>query len=181
MTRENRTHIFNDLTILMIQICKQYKLSIQKVSGCEENILEYVSKIEHLDVCRSFFEGLFDHLISEINLQSEKRKYSIYTQRAIDFIQEHYKEDVAQSEIADYLGISSAYLSTIFKQETGIGCKEYLLNLKMDYAKQKIDEGIKLKEIVEELGFTNYPYFFKLFKKKYGITPKSYMKNSADN
>ena len=57
-----------------------------------------------------------------------------------------------------------------------MGCKEYLLDLKLDYLKQKMEEGGKLKDILKKEGFTNYPYFFKMFKKKYGVTPKEYMK-----
>lgn len=57
---------------------------------------------------------------------------------------------------------------------------EYLNEVRLERAKELLDNSeLKLKEIIDEVGFGSYPYFFSLFKKKYGMTPKEYQKGQG--
>ena len=81
------------------------------------------------------------------------------------------------NEAAEYIGVNSSYLSRIFKEDCGIGFVEYLNNVRISHAKQIIETNrMKLKDVVKEVGFNNYTYFFKVFKDVLNVTPVEYEK-----
>ena len=61
----------------------------------------------------------------------------------------------------------------------GIGFANYLLNLRMEYAKKLLREtNLKMWQVAEESGFNDYHYFSKVFKKAEGMSPAQYRKHS---
>lgn len=91
------------------------------------------------------------------------------------YIHEHYREKLTLSDIAEYLKISSGYLSTSFSSCTNRTVSDYIAEVKIEHAKELIDSGQYLiYEIANQLGFENAYYFSKVFKKVTGISPKNY-------
>lgn len=83
--------------------------------------------------------------------------------------------------LADKIGISNSYLSTNFKKEMGISFTSYILELKLNKAMLLLESGTtNIKEVIMESGFNDYNYFFKLFKKSIGMTPKEYMQKYSN-
>lgn len=73
--------------------------------------------------------------------------------------------------------ISLGYLSTMIKKETGKTYSEYVMNKRLNLAKELLhDSSLSIHEIVERVGYKDYFHFNKLFKKHYGITPSKYRK-----
>ena len=58
------------------------------------------------------------------------------TRQAVQYIREHFKEQIGLQEVADAVGLNFAYLSYLFKQEMGIGFSGFLLELRVEYAKE---------------------------------------------
>ncbi|MFD0678239.1 MULTISPECIES: response regulator [unclassified Paenibacillus] len=91
------------------------------------------------------------------------------------FIQQQLLQQVGLSEVADHVGVSPNYLSSLFKRETGTTFVEYITDLKLEKAKVWLeDAGIPIYEIAERLGYLDRKYFREIFKKKLGITPSEY-------
>lgn len=93
-------------------------------------------------------------------------------------IETNYKEfdiDVAAQQI----GLSKEYLLRMFKKGLNINLSEYLTDVRIIQAKKllKSVNAYKVYEISEMVGYTDFVYFSKLFKKKTGMTPKDYRKN----
>ena len=98
------------------------------------------------------------------------------------YIQMNYMKEISLEEIANYVAISSYYLSSIFSKSEGMTYKDYLIKLRMERAKQLLKEGKKaIKEISIEVGYTDQNYFSKAFKKYYNKSPKEfcYKKNEC--
>ena len=107
-----------------------------------------------------------------------EKDYSVPVKKVISYIHQHYREGISLSDAAENAGMNSSYLSTLFKSEVGTGFVEYLNEVRLERAKEFMDTSDrKLKEIIDQSGFTSYPYFFSLFKKKYGMTPREYQKS----
>ena len=91
------------------------------------------------------------------------------------FIQKEYKSDLSLSDVAKEVNLAPAYVSHIFKKETGQGIVEYITELKMKKAKQLLeDKSLKIIQIAKSCGYENQSYFNKLFKAYFGMTPKQY-------
>lgn len=77
--------------------------------------------------------------------------------------------------IAKKFYLSSDYLTKIFKKETGVSISDFILEERMFLARELIQAGqMSISRVSYECGYDNYSYFTKLFKKKYGVTPREY-------
>lgn len=91
------------------------------------------------------------------------------------YIDEHLSQDLTLKTLADVVELSPAYLSTYFKQETGIGLKQYIQTTRLKMAAQLLKTtNIKIYLIAEKCGFVNVRYFSQYFTQYYGITPQKY-------
>lgn len=91
------------------------------------------------------------------------------------FIQKEYKCNLSLADVATEVNLAPAYVSHIFKKETGQGIVEYITELKMIKAKQLLeDKSLKIIQIAKNCGYENQSYFNKLFKAYFGMTPKQY-------
>ena len=90
------------------------------------------------------------------------------------YIDRHLTTQVHLSEAAGEIGVSNAYLSTVFKKEMGVNFIEYVNQKKVELAKRMLDEGKLVYEVSDVLGFENCTYFSKVFKKYEGISPDGY-------
>ena len=90
-------------------------------------------------------------------------------------IQNEYMNDCGLEEIAEKVSLTPAYVSFIFKKETGNNLIKYLTDLRMQKAKELLEKSNKkIVDICKMCGYQNQSYFNKLFKNYYGITPKQY-------
>ncbi|WP_127530623.1 response regulator transcription factor [Paenibacillus kobensis] len=90
----------------------------------------------------------------------------------IQYIHEHYVEDMTLADLADKVFISRNYLSIIFKNMTGETFNNYLTRVRIEKAKELLMERKMLVyEVAEQVGYKNVPYFSTLFKKFTGMNP----------
>ena len=95
----------------------------------------------------------------------------------LTYLDEHYDQDIGLSELADRAGMSTAYLSVLFKTEVGTSYVKYLTDLRIKKAKKLLQDGYKVNEVSEMVGYNNYRYFCDIFKKHEGMTPNEYKGN----
>lgn len=101
-----------------------------------------------------------------------------FVDEAKNYMEEHYSENLTIKNVAETIGISSGYLSTMFNQKLGLGFAEYLNGLKVEHACIYLEQNyLKVYEIAYKVGFRDEKYFTKVFKKIMGITPKEYRRN----
>lgn len=99
-----------------------------------------------------------------------------------EFISDHLKEKITVGQIAETVHLSPDYMSKIFKKETGITPKEYLVQKRMKKAKHLLrTRGNTVSDVAAETGYDNLSYFIRQFQRYYGVTPKQYKKQKAEN
>lgn len=93
---------------------------------------------------------------------------------SLKYIDENYK-NASLYELADKLNQTHYALSKMIKKATNFTFKELLQEKRLNKAKELLDRSqIPITEIVEEVGYDNISYFYRIFKNKYGKTPKQF-------
>lgn len=96
---------------------------------------------------------------------------------AIQFIRDHYERDINLNDICGYVFLSPSYFTRIFKKETGYSPISYLINTRIERAKELLAETEeKVNEIALSVGFSSQQRFNEAFKKITGMTPLEYRK-----
>lgn len=91
------------------------------------------------------------------------------------FVAENYGRNIGLDSVADDLRISPNHMNHIFKQHTGKTVTAYITETKMGKAAALLmDPRIRVCEVAEAVGFGNSAYFYSVFKKHFGVTPREY-------
>lgn len=78
-------------------------------------------------------------------------------------------------DIAEYFAFSPNYLGHIFKEETGENFSDFLIRKRLEKARMLLsDHRLKVYEVADLLGYTNYNYFSRRFKEYFKVTPSEY-------
>ncbi|MCM1539748.1 MAG: AraC family transcriptional regulator [Blautia sp.] len=132
-------------------------------------------------VCRDVMQILIyrNHAIEElakrVREQKDKRHTSSYTEQCKDYVYRHYREKIRLEDIADTLGISSSYLSRLFKKEMGVGLQDFINDVRVEKAANLLIYSEEtLSGVAEYVNFPSQSYFGKIFKQKMQMTPKQY-------
>ena len=93
-------------------------------------------------------------------------------------IREHYMEDISLTSLAGKYNLSMGRLSEMIKEHLGVNFSDYIASLRIQRAKELLrDESLSIQEIAEIVGYNDYFYFTKVFKKLEGISPSKYRKS----
>lgn len=119
---------------------------------------------------------LFERLNQNLDANGEKT----ICERVAMFIHSHVEEDMDRTMLAKKFGLSPAYLSHLFKQTMGISLVSFITREKLLYCKHMFDvTSCSVHAAAEKVGYTNFSYFAKLFKKEFGCTPQQYRENGG--
>lgn len=92
-----------------------------------------------------------------------------------DYIQENYSGDLTATHIANKFYVNTGYLSTLFRDKTGIKLVTYIEGIRMEKAKEFLKNSAwTITEIALETGYSDANYFSKVFKKYTGMSPRQY-------
>lgn len=163
----------------MIRLChlvaNEHQMPLASLYQSEESPLQILSRYDTLEDIATWLVEVFTRLCTQIVREQPDQSYSETIQRAMTYIHKNYALDISLQDTADATGVSSSHLSRLFKEECDTNYIKYLNKLRVEQAKVLIEEGqVKLKNIVEEVGFRNYNYFFKVFKDYTQLTPQEY-------
>ncbi|ANE45303.1 hypothetical protein SY83_01980 [Paenibacillus swuensis] len=93
------------------------------------------------------------------------------------YIAAHLSEELSREELAAHVYLNPAYLSRLFRKETGEVLTDYILQQKMHRAASLLTETDQsISEVAAALGYGNFSYFARLFRKVYGHNPHDYRK-----
>ena len=106
--------------------------------------------------------------------ESPNRKYVV--KQMIRYFNEHYHEKISLDQIAKNMYLSTFYISKIFKAETGDTPINYLIELRMEKARELMEASpdLSIQTIASMVGYEDAYHFSKLFKKHFGTAPSKY-------
>ncbi|GGF92055.1 putative HTH-type transcriptional regulator YtdP [Paenibacillus albidus] len=124
---------------------------------------------------REWLHDLVRPVLAAIRSTSETRDPVISF--VLDYLDKHCGEDINLNLVADKLNLTPGYLSSIFKEKTGINFSEYLNNLRIERAKELLmNLDLLIQDIALQVGYQNVNSFIRMFKRSSGLTPGEYRK-----
>lgn len=118
-------------------------------------------------------------IIERIN-KSENNNISVMKQM-IDFIDRHYMEPLRLETMAEIFNYNSGYLGKLFKNHSGESFNTYLDHIRIERAIELLQEGKKVHQVAELVGYANVDYFHSKFKKYKGVSPSAYKPGGKQN
>ncbi len=150
----------------------------------DELSTNFAIKIEQgssIETVQEIMRDMFKSYCRLVRKHSTK-KYSSTVQKTIALIEYDLSANLTLSTLAKTQNISSGYLSTIFKKETGKTLTEYIIEKRIDYAMRLLSTTrLQVQTVALHCGIMDVQYFSKIFKKKTGKTPKEFRETVKTN
>jgi len=130
--------------------------------------------LERLHVKAQFYQFIHELLWQMQNQHVPVMQADLVTQ-AMRYMNEHFAEPLTMEQLALLLDTSQRHLSRLFKMQTGNSTIDFLIQIRMNKAKELLlNTDMSLQEIAEGIGYPDRYYFAKMFKRHTGIPPISY-------
>ena len=183
LTNASPVYHYDDVRIHLTSVLAQIrrfmlKYHLQQQTAIEERYRALFHQIlEHpilYVIVQEFI--LFTQLLIDSVKKTQQHMIADYTELAISYIEEHYKNsELTLQAVARNLNISANYLSNVFSKKRGIPFKKYLQQYRVQQAATLLLEtDYSVATIAETVGFVDSNYFIKVFRDYYHITPYRY-------
>jgi YesN/AraC family two-component response regulator len=149
------------------------------------NLGSFLAAMKHCDTVDdivSEFNTLFDVIAEHIERTKNNKHIELINRVSAIISEEYCDPNLSLNTIADSVNMSATYLGRVIKKTKRESVSDMINNYRLDMAKDLLEKTQKpVHDITETVGISNEPYFYTLFKKRFGITPSEYRKNIEDN
>lgn len=152
------------------------RLDIPDKADLQHEFLKHCENCTNVD---ELFQHLLEFMLKKVNQRIDLREEDAVrpVRLAKQYIHNHYQEQITLDEVSEYVGLTSAYFSVMFKKETEIGFAKYLMNERIESAKELLrDTTLSVSEICRKVGYNDQKHFTRLFEKNVGVKPAVYRK-----
>jgi AraC family transcriptional regulator len=157
----------------LYQVCMQLKSELQLNQLCNRLYVDSLVTILSINLIRHYSTQKYRLQEHSTGLPTQKLR------QIIDYIHENIGEDLTLKNIAAQFEMSSYYFTRLFKKSTGTSTHQYVINRRIDKAKQLLaKQNISLTQISLQVGFQDQSHFINTFRKRTGMTPLAYRKAS---
>ncbi|EPY14012.1 response regulator [Paenibacillus alvei] len=173
----------HNLAMFMIwkldQHLKGIEESLFEILGMELHSLDILLQFDTVSDIRSWLvRKTFE--ISEYLRSKSSSKNNRLIREMIQMMKDKMNDNITLKDVAHQFSFSPNYLGYMFKEETGKSFSEVLIQLRMERARELLNEpSIKIYEIANQVGYRYLPYFSRQFKEAYGMTPMEYRKRET--
>ena len=163
-------------------IVSTIKRLLQKLNLKEEDVFDdgNYSYLE-LSMCKKtdeLYEAILEQFRKIIKWVSHNNRSedSELIYQIIEYIQQNYSKDLSLLDISETFGISTYYISRLFKTKLNVNFKQFLNTCRIEKAKEILDSNpdITVSELASKVGFNRAATFYRVFKELEGDTPKGY-------
>ena len=137
----------------------------------DEVLSRLVERVRH----RHRVEAIPPEVMGRVADERDEREKQDIVGTVKRYVREHIQEDIYIADIAKQVYINEQYLMRTFKKITGISILEFITNERVWLAKELLAKtDYPVKQVADSVGYGNYSYFTKLFKRNTGLTPQAY-------
>lgn len=145
--------------------------------NCTANGIKYKSK-KQIGAVSNLLEMCTNYILIKEMVASQN---TYVTERAKEYIEKNLSEKIKIADICKYAKVSRTGLYEIFSRDCGIGVSAYIRSRRLVKARELlINTCISVSETADIVGFSDYNYFSRVYKKEYGISPHKTKKIHQD-
>lgn len=137
----------------------------------------YSRAFHSIQGCQAYTACVLKYLSQSM---SEVISRSDIVESAKRYIQDHIYDNITRNDIATEIGTNAEYLSRLFKKKTKLSLVEYITREKMKIAMHLLSTNMTVSEVATHLGYTNFAYFTRIYKKYTDLTPTNFKKRLMD-
>ncbi len=139
-----------------------------------KKIFQKIMKAETESDVTLFLKELV-HNALELVKEDKSDKTTVVMNKLITYINSHYNQNITLEQLSELCGLSTFYLSKVFKKHVNMNFSDYLAYVRIMVAKRLLkDSGMSMKAISMEVGYSDSNYFARVFKKYENMTPTEY-------
>lgn len=156
---------------LIAKILIDLEVTVEDVFGKKRDLYAELSYNETIKDITTWLLIVCETVTTYVNHTKKTRNVKT-TEAVVDYIEKNLHTDISLLDAAEYVGLSQAYLSKVFKEVSGRNFLDYLNGCRIDRAKQLLNTTrLSIKEIGFRVGFNTMQNFFRTFKRYEEITP----------
>lgn len=137
--------------------------------------------IQKMDLCETeeqitaLHQEMFAHFTKQVADSRRRKVISKPVLLCLDYIYYHLYEKITVTNLGEYVHLNPKYLSSVFKKELGITVSEYIIEKRLEAARNMLKfSEYSYSEISSILAFSSQSHFISIFKKNTGLTPAQY-------
>jgi len=128
---------------------------------------------------RSSSTEVKDNVLTEEEKADRNKSENGIVSQAEHYIHTNYAQPISLALVAEKIDVSPNYLSSLFHKELGESYSKYVTRVRMEHAKRIMKEnpGLRIYEIVNQVGYVSVKHFSYVFKQLFGVTPGEYQQS----
>lgn len=156
--------------------------------GSFDYLLKPIDYEEFQEVLSKAVKRADSNMLIKEHMHKKARKYlndetvpvqssSDVTERIKQYVKEHIQDEISMGDIAEVVYLNPQYMVRLFKKKEGISILEYITNTRIKMASDLLREtDYSIYQVAGLVGYSNYSYFSRVFKKISGKSPQEYKK-----
>lgn len=162
-----------ELTVLLSHIALERGARAGSIYELNSKFLPRINREKDLDELCYLLQDIVECFMDIILYESGKGNYHI--QQALQFMAEHYAQQITLEVVAEHVELSPSYFSTLFRRTMGVSFRSHLCQIRVEESKHLLlHTQYSLSDIAIAVGFTDQSYYCKVFKRLVGTTPGKY-------
>ena len=159
-----------ELATLLSRVAMDGGAQAESIYKLNEQFFSLMSHEQNLDAICHQLQNVVEGFMSA--MFSPSKKDNPHIRRALQYMATNYAQALTLASVADVLGLSPNYFSSLFRETTGVSFREQLTRIRVEESKTLLlSTDIPLTDIALAVGFPDQSYFCKVFKRITGITP----------
>lgn len=171
----NLKYHFVITTAFVTRFCVEAGMEMEQAFRLSDFYILKLDSLHTTDAVSHLHDRMVLDFTGKMRLLQKSSGTSKPITECIEYVYVHIKERITIEDLAEHTGLSTSYLSRLFKQEIGISVSDYIREKKVEKAQNLLKYcDYSLVEIANYLSFSSQSHFIQLFKKFVGMTPKKY-------